>query len=786
MHITILSVLILFFSYTYTQDQSNTVEIRIPVNRGEPRTSQNRLARSNTSQNRTVRNNTSQNSTFCTYEIKTNISSDVAEWRDRYQKAQEQYRVSLVGVNINSWLENPEYFNTLIDQAKKFPVSALLDNLQSYNPTLLFNDPSLVSRVLNEDIYSSHLSVISNYQEKTLRFTDFKTVISYTRRYHIYGAAAGDLPYFGRPVEGGSREINLSTINGQIMEIATKLPDTDIFLVAMINIVPNWLEEGWDIFQVSQQELEILVYAFDRHGKLLGGAGVPMNFLFNGKHFTMEQKIYSKIWQGGTSRRFYAWPSFQISNSKDRSKEKITPQISLPPNKLPSLNAEQKYILEALNSLRENKENLYTELFDAEGRKMLKVKPVKDNKKIILANRILQHKESTLLVLEKPLEQMPLLVRLNEISQGQVAFKQEYYPSNEGEKIISLLTYGVESLRTIPFTHTNKIHYTNEIADYELELDPIDYKRGQKKYAVIPHNIKEYTKNFRKDTKVLVKQKKLELKDRLFWNDFRDSLLETALKNFDMETELLIRQKELEFQDRLFWNDLRDSLLENNFSNDKAQNLYYKDLKRAYSDWKKIYQDYMAISIKKMRIERQEDLYVQLENDLPILKERNIDLIIDRYATNPKKITNKTENIEAKVLKVEEKVQQRINNEKRKEALVSVQEEFDRIALEEKEKYAVFTSLIPKTFDCSTEFPEIIITDQEMRAQSNNIDPKLIAVGLAMGKSSPLDKVATKNIRKEQKKEVRNTKSLYYEGFMLGLTRAWTTKTKLEDRLERF
>ncbi|MGL5955068.1 MAG: hypothetical protein ACRC0X_00460 [Brevinema sp.] len=723
MHNIILGVLILFFSYSYTQDNM-------------------------------VANNTSlyrkNMETFRTYHTTNKVFSEVAEWRDRYQMPQEQYRVSLVGVNINSWLENPEYFNTLINQAKNFPISALLDNLQSYNPNLLFNDPSIVRSVLNTDIYTPYLNVISNYQEKTLRFTDFKTVISYTRRYHIYGVSAGDLPYFGRPVEGGDREINLSTIDGQMIEIATKLPDTDIFLVAMINIVPNWLEEGWDIFQVNQQELEILVYAFDRRGKLLGGAGVPMNFLFDGKYFTVEQKIYSKIWQSGTSRRFYAWPSFQIANSTDRSKEQTMPQISLPPNQLPSLNAEQKYILEAITFLRENNENLNTVLFNAEGRKTVKVTPVKDDKKIILANRILQHRESTLLVLEKPLVQMPLLVRLNEIAEAQVAFKQKYYPSNEGEKIISLLTYGIESLKINPFTHTNKLYYTNEIADYELELDPIDYRREQKKYAVIPYNLKEDKKNFRKDTKFLVKQKKLELKERLFWTDFRDSLLEISL------------------------------------SQDPEQILLYKNIKRVYDDWKKIYREYMAISVKKLQLEREVEGYTQLEKNLPILKERNINLINDKYTTNPQKITNKIEVVEKRLLKFEEKFQEQKNSEKRKEELIFIQAEFDRIALEEKEKYRMLTSFIPKTFDCSADFPEIVVTDQTIRAQSNNVDPKLIAVGIAMSKSSPLDKATKKSIRKAQKIEKRNTRSLYYEGFMLGLTRAWTTKTKLADRLERF
>ncbi|MGL4677309.1 MAG: hypothetical protein ACRCWI_06545 [Brevinema sp.] len=729
MHITIFSVLILLVSYTYTQELDGSLIDSVPIIRSRTAT-------------RVVRD-----TTFQPYSTKNKVSSDVAEWRDRYQIAQEQYKVSLVGVNINSWLENPEYFNTLIDQAKKFPIATLLDNLQSYNPNLLFNDPSLVSSILNKDIYTPYLEVISNYQEKTIRFTDFKTVISYTRRYHIYGASAGDLPYFGRPIEGGKREINLSTLNGQITEIATKLPDTDIFLVAMINVIPNWLEEGWDIFQVNQQELEILVYAFDRRGKLIGGAGVPMNFLFEGKHFRIEQKIYSKIWQQGISRSFYAWPSFQIVNSKDQTKAVAIPQISVPPNKLPSLNTEQKYILETIAYLRENNESLDKEFFSTEGRKVFDGKATKDKRKIVLANRILQHKSSKLLVLEEPLKQLSLLAHLSDIAEEQVFSKREYQPSNEGDKLLSLLTYGVESLRTSPFSHTNVLHYTNNIAPYELEQDPISYIREQKKYAVIPYNIKEYRKNFVQDTKKLRKQKKIELQERLFWNDFRNSLLETT--------------------------------------EDIEQNLY-KDIKRAYAQWRAVYQDYMAISIKKLQVEREEELYVQMGDNLLLLLGRNLDFINDKYYKNPNKITNKIESIEKRVLKLEETFQQQKNNEKRKENLALIKEQFERLALEEKEKYKEFTSLIPNTFDCTVNYSDLTMTDQRMRARANNVENKLIALGVAMGKLSPLDRVAKQNIRKEQKIQMRNTRSFRYEGFMLGLTRAWTTKTRLADRLEQF
>ncbi len=267
--------------------------------------------------------------TFVPYKASKISKADFAVWVDK-GNAQEPLKASLVGVNVNTWLENPAYFTTLKEQAKSFSISYLLDNLQANNPNIQFNAPDLVADLLNEDIYSKYLKDISNYSAKNLRFADVTNIISYTRNIHIYGASAGRLPYFGRPVEGDKRMLNLGLVDGQIDEIAVKLPDTDLFLVAMVNIVPNWLEEGWDIHQISQQELEILVYAFDRRGKLLGGGGVPMSFYSTDRKYTMEQKIVSKVWQNGTSRRFYVWPSFKISNSKDRTKGRVTNEINVP------------------------------------------------------------------------------------------------------------------------------------------------------------------------------------------------------------------------------------------------------------------------------------------------------------------------------------------------------------------------------------------------------------------------------------------------------------------------
>ena len=165
--------------------------------------------------------------TFRPYRAERPVNNGLIRWQNKKEK-QENYNVSLVGVNINSWIKHPAYFNTLKAQAKNFPVKALLDNLQSNNPNLTFNDPTITASALREDVYTPYWNIIKEKKEKPVLYSDITDVVSYTRRFYIYGAAAGGLPYFGRPMEGGKREINLGVVGGQIDEIAVKLPETDI------------------------------------------------------------------------------------------------------------------------------------------------------------------------------------------------------------------------------------------------------------------------------------------------------------------------------------------------------------------------------------------------------------------------------------------------------------------------------------------------------------------------------------------------------------------------------
>ncbi|MGL4389014.1 MAG: hypothetical protein ACRCTJ_06460, partial [Brevinema sp.] len=396
--------------------------------------------------------------TFSPFRSSQNVSSDVAIWKNRLGYEQTSYNVSLVGINLNTWLENPEYLNTLQKIANDFPIRNLLTHLQSYNPTLVFNDPDLVKRILETDIYSPYFESIKQTPQIGVKFSDIKSTISYTRHYHIYGVGAQNYPYFGKPVEGGKREINLGLLRDQLSEITVKMPDTDIFLVAVINIVPNWLEETLDIFQVNQQELEILIYAFDRNQKLIGGSGIPLSMLHNGQKFVFEQKIRSKIWQSSLSREFYITPSYQIVNTPKIGTSELTPKITVPIDVTPILNKQQKYILKAIKHLDHQKKSIDVELFNPEGKFLVKPKTRK-YPAIELEKKVLVHKDSSLLVQDLSFEKGELLARLNKegktaISERSLLLKKRL-PSNEGDKLEVLFTQLRESLLSQPSTYTN-------------------------------------------------------------------------------------------------------------------------------------------------------------------------------------------------------------------------------------------------------------------------------------------------------------------------------------------
>ena len=713
--------------------------------------------------------------TFRPYRAERPVNNGLIRWQNKKEK-QENYNVSLVGVNINSWIKHPAYFNTLKAQAKNFPVKALLDNLQSNNPNLTFNDPTITASALREDVYTPYWNIIKEKKEKPVLYSDITDVVSYTRRFYIYGAAAGGLPYFGRPMEGGKREINLGVVGGQIDEIAVKLPETDIFLVAMLNIIPNWLEEGLDVFQVSQQRLEILVYAFDRNGNVLGGAGIPVDFLNKGQHYTVAQSITSKVWQAGTSRTFYLWPSYQIKNTEEKAKEKFASRLKAPIDIRPTLNGEQKYILHAISQLREAGVSLETDIYDEKGDRVLKKSSLAKREKASLADRKMVYRtdpneKSTqeLSYSKKPfsldgeLTREELLVRLqkkgknkskdrNKSNEEKINLSaKEERPSNEGAKIASIVTYAGESLTVPLFTHTNELYYTNNVLPYELETDPIIYKQERKKYAIMPHNVREYKKQFKKETKKIVNQRKLERQDKEFWYKYQTERLE-------------------------------------------VQGEFPEEAQKAYKKWKSKYRKLTKTAAKRLKSERKKRMYVSLLKDIPMLEDRSRVYLKDKYITKEEKSTEALVKLEVRTAKIKEQSQKiidKIDNTK-------MVEKHNLAIEEEKEKREIMHEYIPVDANFMKEIDKDVVVkfvdiasvakdDPELIkqiAQLNGVAPELVAVAFSEGKNSPIYKKTLKDKKKKEREIKRKMRSLYYEGFSLGLSGSWKAKTSLKDRMD--
>ncbi|MDK2817817.1 MAG: hypothetical protein KFW21_00010 [Spirochaetota bacterium] len=765
MKLSIVALSIVFSSASYTQDVTQKIN-----NSGVRSTKQVK----NSEQKEVVFTSLSGKNpfsfnTFQAYSTKRKIANTgIMEWKNRYQLAQKKYNVSLIGVNVNTWLENPEYFNILEVQGKDFSITNILDNLQSYNPNLVFNDPEVVRTALNTDIYQPYLNKISNYTEKSIRFSDINKVISYTRRYHVYGVAAGGLPYFGRPVEGGQRNINLGVLSGQLDEAAVKLPDTDIFLVAMVNVIPNWLEEGMNIFHISQQELEILVYAFDRRGKLLGGAGIPMDFVHNGQYFMMEQKIRSKIWQKGVSRQFYLWSSFRMLNDKDETKAPIAPNITLPPDIWPKLNKQQKQILTSIKYLRANKKKINVELFTPTGELVFSPTKIKETNKVVLANRIILHKDSPLLVQSRQTNISELVAykitgrfenmsiknskKVN-IDEKNILTKKNT-PSNEGQKLISLFQYGKEILIVSPISHTNELYYTNEVFAYELEADPVLYVSERNKYFSLPQSLKKNSKVNKINNKAILKKERIKIKDKIFWNQF----LITRLKD---------------------------------------QGLATQEMKNKLKNWKSLYNALAKIENKIYKIDQKIEIYADQEKLFDQLKKRNIQFLNQKYMHKTDTLSNQIRKLDVQANKLFDLLISNQKDLKTNEQRKLLEQEYNVLLKRENDAFTAMVALFPSTVNYMKtinkekvdfiDITDIVLIDSEnikKIAQLNNISPELVAVAGNLKKYSPIqkfnDKQRTSLLRKQKNKE----KLLYFEGFSLGITRDWKTRAILSGRMD--
>ncbi|SFB94178.1 hypothetical protein SAMN02745150_01397 [Brevinema andersonii] len=705
--------------------------------------------------------------TFRAYRPKNSISNDIFEFHTYADPQQSKFRVSLVGVNINTWLENPENFNVLEYLAQQFPVENLLDNLVAYNPKLEFNTPDVVFNALHTDIYSPYLKIITNRKSLPHYFSSVSNTVSFTRNYHIYGAAAQKFPYFGQPIEGGSREINLGILPGQLEEYQAKLPDTDIFLVAMINISPNWLEEGWYIFQVNRQKITILIYAFNRQGKLIGGTGIPQSLFYNGQRFVIEQAAYSRVWQPLISRRFYAWPSFKIVNTPIPDTDKKVPSIVLPDNEIPRINNQQRYILKSIKNLQEAEKNIDIQLFDANGRQIYKpCKLLKNTNKIFLAKREIIHKKQMIANASKQSKLFSFLPytikarnfntdtadakkaekeKLSKDSAKKSVFLRRYYPSNEGDKLKSIFGDALSMMVRAPVSYTNELNITNVILPFEREVDPSRYHRQRKKYYSLKLSIKDFIKNYKKETRQIISSMKREQNDQLFWVD--------AYK------KILVQNK-----------------------------LWTEDLEQNRKAWKSAFLKKSDIEIQLTEMHRQEKLAKIIPQSLDEFSARQREELRRKYTNKEEKLLLKITQTDTTVDELRTQCHLAVNSEEHKNKQSLLMKELSIIFEESDKLFDEYIKKMPKELDFSSEEPVLFSKEEMEKLQEivkKNKIPEQAVIQIYQAKKSPVTKYQLKQEKKREAKHKKASYLLYYEGFMLGLSSSWHVKTSLEDRMIR-
>lgn len=705
--------------------------------------------------------------TFRAYRPKNRISNDMFEFHTYADPQQSKFRVSLVGVNINTWLENPENFNVLGYLAQQFPVENLLDNLVAYNPELEFNTPDVVFKALHTDIYSPYLKIITNRKSLPRYFSSVSNTVSFTRNYHIYGAAAQKFPYFGQPMEGGSREINLGILPGQLEEYQAKLPDTDIFLVAMINISPNWLEEGWDIFQVNRQKITILIYAFNRQGKLIGGTGIPQSLLYNGQRFVIEQAVQSRVWQPLISRRFYAWPSFKIVNTPIPDTDKKVPSIVLPDNEIPRINNQQRYILKSVKNLQEAEKNIDIQLFDANGKQIYKpCKLSKNTNKIFLAKREIIYKKQMIANVSKQSNLFSFLPytikaqnfntdaadakkaekeKLSKDSAKKSVFLRRYYPSNEGDKLKSIFSDALSMMIRGPVSYTNELNITNAILPFEGEVDPSRYHKQRKKYYSLKLSTKDFIKNYKKETWQIISSMKREQNDRLFWVD--------AYK------KILVQNK-----------------------------LWTEDLEQNRKEWESAFLKKSNIEIQLTEMNRQEKLAEIIPQSLDEFSARQREELRRKYTDKEEKLLLKITQTDTTVDELRAQYHLAVNSEEHKDKKSLLTKELSIISEESDKLFDEYTKKMPKEIDFSNEEHALFSKEEMEKLQEivkENKIPEQVVIQIYQAKKSPVTKYQLKQEKKREAKHKKASYLLHYEGFMLGLSSSWHVKTSLEDRMIR-
>ncbi len=259
-------------------------------------------------------------------------------------------------------------------------------------------------------------------------------------------------------------------------------------------------------------------------------------------------------------------------------------------------------------------------LFSANGKNLIKTKNSLKLDRVRLADRILTLRQK---VSNAVLSMMSQTAKFDN-AQNENALKDltaPRYPSNEGNKLVSIVDYAEEVLLSAPFTHSNQLYYTNQVFEYELNQDPLHYISEMKKYVFLPNNVKEWEKNYKKDTKEQRKESNLVLRDKEFWVKY---MVDSFKKS----------------------------------SQDKNGG----KIMALYKEWIDIYKAYKNAGIKKIEADREYAMYSEMDAVLKIFENKNIAFIMENYEQG--ETASEIQKLDAKTAKLVAQIHSGLSNEK--------------------------------------------------------------------------------------------------------------------------
>ena len=269
--------------------------------------------------------------------------------------------------------------------------------------------------------------------------------------------------------------------------------------------------------------------------------------------------------------------------------------------------------------------------------------------------------------------------------------------------------------------------------------------------------------------------------------------MQKHIKKLPKETiadRLITKKEKLKTKDKKFWNEFTIKRLED-------QKLATKEMEEALKKWKKLYNSLQNTKHKIYKIDRQTLIYKDQEKKFPELKERNVQFLNEKYVVKTNTLSKKIAKLDVKAEKHLDKIVSKQKNEKTIERRALLQQEYDELLKQEQDAFKTMTAMFPpavnymksinKDDPSFVDIADIVLNDDKdvkAIAELNGVTPELVAVARSIKDYSPMQKYNDKNKKKSLRAQRKKEKMLYFEGFLLGLTRAWKTKTTLDDRLE--